>query len=557
MKTMKRVLTLALALMMIMALALPAMATDDVEEPEEKTYTIKIHGSKSNHVEGSSAGHTYEAYQILSGSMDDSAVNLGNPEWGSNIDAAAFLAALKADTYYGTDAANIFSAVTDARGFASVVAQPTFTTALLEHLATVMDAHLTGTPVDTSTEADAPYQLDVTAGYYLIKDKDGSLDGEGEEFENKDYTDLILHISQHNVDVYHKGSIPTIEKIVSEANSAYYDSIEVAMQREYYYKLIGTLPSDFDDYAEYEYTFVDTMSSGIDFVADTSATNVKGLVSVKAVRNSTGEEVDLNPTSVTYDEANHKLTVYFEDLKHDNNEHGFQPSDKIIIIYKAKLNENAVVGTNGNDNTVHLEYSNNPNGEGTGKTSDDGTKVYTYGLNLTKIDGKSTDPMEGVTFILYREVSETVTKYAQVTSGAITAWVDNEADASVLTTDANGHILIKGLDTNVIYSLLEKETLPAYNKILEPISIYLTAEKEEKDGENVVTTVWMEENTHTNNLDNYVVDGDVVGVQFDVPNYMGEVLPSTGGMGTTIFYILGSVLVLGAALLLITKKRMA
>ena len=550
MKTMKKMLTLVLALLMVVSLALPAMAAD--------TYTITIEGSKSNTNAESAKGHTYEAYQILTGTMSDAGLNLGNPEWGANVNVATFLPALKADTYYGTGTENIFSAVTTAKEFAAVVAASTFTVAQLEHLAGLLHQHLQGAPVDVSEETAPPYKLEVEAGYYLIKDKDNSLTG-----LDKDYTDIILHISQ-DVTVYHKGSVPTIEKTVSEANSAYYESIEMAMQREYYYKLVGTLPSDFDDYTEYEYNFVDTMSAGITFVdADPSKAGDQ-LVSAIAVYSSTSTEEtlvqDAGYTVEVVKNADNTTTlkVKFADLKHDA-KHPFQAGDKIIIIYKAKLNENAVVGGKGNDNTAYLEYSNNPNGEGTGKTSSDGGKVYTYGINLTKVDGKTPDTkLEGVKFILYREILQSggtyIYKYAKVNaSGAITEWADNEADATVLTTDANGQITVKGLDSGVIYSLKETSTLDGYNQILDPINIHLTAEK---TGD-VVTRVWMEDNTHVTDIASYVVGSDVIGVQFNVPNYMGDVLPSTGGVGTTIFYILGAVMALGATLLLITKKRVS
>ena len=207
MKTMKKMLTLVLALLMVVSLALPAMAAT--------TYTITIEGSKSNTNAESAKGHTYEAYQILTGTMSDAGLNLGNPEWGANVNVATFLPALKADTYYGTGTENIFSAVTTAKEFAAVVAASTFTVAQLEHLAGLLHQHLQGAPVDVSEETAPPYKLEVEAGYYLIKDKDNSLTG-----LDKDYTDIILHISQ-DVTVYHKGSVPTIEKTVSEANSAY------------------------------------------------------------------------------------------------------------------------------------------------------------------------------------------------------------------------------------------------------------------------------------------------------------------------------------------------
>ena len=556
MKTMKKLFTLALVLMMVMSLALPTLAASDGK------YTITINGSKSNQVAGSSDGHTYEAYQILTGTLDDTQTNLGDPQWGANINAATFLAALKADNTFGAGAANVFSSVTTAKEFAAEIAKSTFGIALLEHMAQIMHAHLTGTPHATTTETKAPYTMKVSAGYYLIKDKSGSLAGK----ENKDYTDLILHVSQ-DIDVYHKGSVPTVAKTVSEHNSQYGESVEVAMQKEYYYKLVGTLPSDFDDYSSYSYKFVDTMGAGIEFA---------GIERIFAVHDATDTEEVLSEKTATHDgyvvtapaEGSNVLTIYFENLKHDD-KHAFAPGDKIIVIYKAKLTAAAVVGANGNKNEVYLEYSNNPNGTGTGKTTSDRADAYTFGLKVNKIDGKTKEAMEGVTFKLYREIAQStattgsgtenheityIKEYAVVTNGAITAWTQVEANATVLSTNKDGVIAIAGLDTNVNYYLKEIATLSGYNTILDPINIYLTAEMN-ANGE--VTTVWMNGNTYVSDLKNYEVSGKVLGVEFNVPNYMGDILPSTGGVGTTMFYVFGSVLVLGAILMLVTKRRMA
>ena len=559
MKTMKKMLTLVLAMVLVLALALPAMAAT--------TYTITIEGSKSNHVAGSSDGHTYEAYQVLAGTMDSEGLNLGSPEWGANLatNASAFLTELKADATFGEGPANLFSSVETAEQFAAEIAKSTFTTVQLERVASIMNKHLTGTPVDTSTELAAPYTLEVEAGYYLIKDQDGSLSGD----KDKDYTDIILHVSESTT-IYHKGSIPTVDKTVSEANSSYHEAIEVALHREYFYKVVATLPSDFDDYSKYELNFIDTASAGIDFVDANPDVDGFQLVSAIAVydeQEGDDKEETLLPYDAVTNDHGYKvevsgktMKVLFEDLKHGG-KHPFQAGDKVIIVYKAKLNESAVVGADGNSNEVYLEYTNNAETNGKGETNPDDSEVYTYGLKLTKIAGKdTTDVLEGVTFKLYREVKQgdgqpSIFKYAVVNAnGVITAWIDSKDAATLLETNEDGEIVIKGLDTNVTYSLEEIDPLPGYNKIGEPISVYLTATK---DDAGVVTTVWMNENTHVNTITNYEEGSNVVGVQFYVPNYKGDVLPSTGGIGTTIFYVLGSVMFLGAALLLITKKRVA
>ena len=574
MKTMKKMLTLVLALLMVVSLALPAMAADD------DTYTITIMGSKSNDVAGSDAGHTYEAYQILSGSMEGDGLNLGVPAWGSSMkNVEDFLDEIQADDTFLHEGKNLFASVADAVGFADTIASSQFTTAMLEHLAVVFLDYIENPVVDkfdegTDASGEVIYTAEVDPGYYLIKDAAGSL--EGDDKENKDYTNIILHISQDTT-VYHKGSIPTVEKTVSEANSAYYESLEVAMQREHYYKLVATLPSDIDDYESYQLTFVDTLSAGLTFID--ANLEVPGLQVVSADAIHSGSETP-DPLTQVYDEnseagytvklENNVLTINFNNLKHNGNEHLFKTGDKIIIVYKAKLNENAIVGGSGNENQVQLQYSNDPNGTTTGTTSTDKTNVYTYGFSLTKIDGRDVNkpedektPLEGVKFILYREIKDadgdSAKKYAHVNEkGAVDAWVDTVEQASELVTDADGKINVLGLDNGVKYTLEEISTVGAYKLLTGPVYIYLTAKK---DDNGVVTSVLVNDDPHIANAADYKVtvgeNTTVVGVQFDVPNYLGPVLPSTGGMGTTIFYILGGIMALGATLLLITKKRVS
>lgn len=565
MKTMKRIMTLALALMLILALALPAMAAD--------TYKITIMSSKSNSVAESGKDHLYEAYQILKGNKkvdgeDPSKVNFNVTGWGDGVNGGDLLTALKNATEFGGNVGtNPFSSVTDAVGFAAVLEG--MTAAQVETVANYIEDNLTSVKKIANyvkyneTDKKYQYEVDVELGYYLIKDQDGSLDNK----ENKDYTNMILHVS-NNVTVYHKGSIPTVEKTVSEYGTDYTDAIQTAMNKDYYYRLIATLPSDFDSYDTYKLEFVDTLGAGIDYI---------GIVDAYALRTDGGAHEKLNPKTADHAgyeitlptaENSRKLTITFANLKHDE-EHGLEGGDKIVIIYKAKLNNNAVIGNTGNLNEVKLNYSNNPNSTSTGTTTTDGAKVYTFGMQVIKKDGQTGAVLEGVKFRLYHNVTrdavqpaegegtstaatETVKEYAIITNGEITGWTENVSLATDLVTDANGKFFVEGLNTNVYYYLEETASLSGYRPMTEPVKIYLTATI---DTTGKVTYVNMNEDNQAN-ITGHWADGTAIkGVTFEVPNYPGAVLPETGGIGTTIFYILGSVMVLGAALLLITKKR--
>lgn len=545
MKTMKKLFALVLAMVMLMALALPVMAAD--------TYTIQINGSTSASAE-SAKGHTYEAYQILKGTVDPTAattpgavVNLGDVQWGDNIKSDELLAALKIDSFFGTGADNMFSSVTTAQQFADVISATTFTTKYVEKLAHIMNQHLKDAPKATTDPADKepPYILTVPAGYYLIKDKKDSLIG----MKDKDYTDIILEVSK-NVTINHKGSVPTVTKEVSELNHTYKEYIDSATATTFYYKLTGTLPSDFDKYEMYAYKFVDTMGIGIDYL---------GIEKIYAIYNN-GTELDLTAgATVDYDASVRKLTVSFANLKHNNNEHNFQPGNRIVVVYKAKLNKDAVIAKDGNPNEVYLEYSNDPQSEGTGSTSSDKTKVYTFGIQINKYDGaNTTKKLKDVEFHLFRKVLGTggvlENEYAIITNDIITDWTKDVNLATKQKTNDEGIITIHGLDTGVKYYLEETAAAPSYNPIAEPIEFQLTPTV---DGSGNPTGLDVTPSGYYNATANSYTDGThVLGVILNIPNSQGAVLPTTGGMGTTLFYVLGSILVIGAVVLLVTKKRM-
>ena len=577
MKTMKKLFALVLVMVMIMALALPVMAADPT------TYPITIKPSDSENA-GEHDGHTYEAYQILSGTASvgaDGRTVLADIKWGTGFPVVDFLTALKSNTVFGAAGANLFDDLTSddegARKFAEKISMNSFSAAQKEALAQTVSSVISNFNKDkTDTEKlkpiasdnTAPYVLTVPAGYYMIKDKDGSLAGK----ENVDYTDIILQVSEE-VDVHHKGSIPTVKKEVSEYNSEYGEYIGVAAGTEFYYKLIGTLPEDFANYDKYQYTFSDELSTGINYV---------GIERVFISRTTGEEELhqhsSTNPYGYQVEPDGNTVKIKFADLKHGGtNPHALKSSDKIVVIYKAKLNGNAVIGGTGNENKVKLEYSNNPNGEGIGFTSTDSTKTYTYGVRLEKYDGEKPDTkLKDVKFLLYREVSVSVVEggtkisvivkeYAEVVDNCIKDWHRQEygttaipVGATEMSTDVNGIIMIRGLDSSKDYCLQETATNDGFNKIEDPIKFNLTA-KLDTTTETItnVTATVTSDACHVDTANpTWEESGVKMGVNLKIPNYKGTVLPTTGGMGTTLFYLLGSILVIGAVVLLVTKKRM-
>ena len=315
-------------------------------------------------------------------------------------------------------------------------------------------------------------------------------------------------------------------------------------------------------YAKYKYTFHDTLSNA--FYRPIT-------ISVYVASNKAGTDKmpvteGFTPNIVVNTDKTVSITVSTDDLKtikytkDTETATGVQKGQYIIVEYTAVLNSNARVGQKepGNTNEVYLTYSNNPNQSGDGapeegQTPVDKVIVFTYELDVNKVDGADQKKLAGVTFNLYKYENNNVKKYAQVVNGKLAGWTD-EAHATVLTTDSDGLIKVAGLDDGTYY-IHEIKPLAGYNSI-DDVEIVITADTSNgQNGEGAVSELVSIDVT-ANGVDG---TGNAAAgtATVTIANNKGANLPSTGGMGTTIFYVVGSILVLGAAILLITKKRMS
>lgn len=489
---MKKLIAMLLCVVMVMGLAVTAFAAETTA-PSIKT---------------PDNGHTYEAYQIFTGDLVDG--KLSNIAWGNGITdagkAALGNAAAKAETLK-TEA--------DAKAFADEVAP-----------------YLTN-----PKELAANSTTSVAAGYYLIKDKDGSVSG------NDTYTKYILEVvgqSEFNP----KGDKPTVEKKVKDINdstetteSAWKDSADHDIGDSVKFQLTGTLPSNYAEYQQYYYEFHDTLSAGLTYNKDAK---------VYVVNGDTKTEI-----TAQCDMTGAISSVKIADLKKLNNV-TITKDSKIVVEYTATLNVNAYVGPTGNPNEVSLEYSNNPNQKGdgttkpsTGETPKDKVIVFTYELVVNKyhmVDGEK-KALEGAGFTLEKWDAD-AGKYVAV---------GDEVKGDQMTT-----FQFKGLDDGK-YRLVETTTPAGYNTIA-PIEFVITATHTEgadpKLTELVVTPDDKFEVVMTEATDDKAAELTGV-ISTDVENKAGSTLPETGGMGTTLFYIVGSIMVVAAGVLLVTKKRMA
>ena len=513
MKHTKKLASLLLALALAFALAVPAFA-------EGKTYSITINNATE--------GHTYEAYQIFTGDLaeKDGKKVLSNIVWGSGIREDGKTALGNA-----ADKAKTLTTEADAKAFAKEVAP-----------------YLTTAAGSANTVTDGKYVISgLAAGYYLVKDQDGSLTGDADA-----YTEYIVKVVSNTTDTP-KSSVPQVEKKVKDTNdstsetSGWQDSADYDIGDSVPFQLKATLANNVSAYTTYKVVFHDTLSSGLTYNND--AVVKVGDTVVFEANNSTNNK---NGVSVTY--AGNALTVTIADVKTSDINGG--NNSVVTVDYTATLNANAVVGSAGNSNKVKLEYSNNPNkseagNTETGNTPEDTVIVFTYKVIINKVDGES-QALTGAEFTLekyYKGTKPDGTDYEEVKSGdtVVGYW----KPIAVVKNEAGTTFTFAGLDDGN-YRLKETTTPAGYNTI-DPIEFTIAANHEiTSDSFNLTSlegTVTVGTITFTANTTDGYLSSNVV-------NKSGATLPETGGMGTTLFYVLGGVLVVGAVVLLITKKRM-
>lgn len=538
MKFSKKILPMVLAMAMVPAMSIPTFAEDSATA--SSLLAGEVEGSNVN-----LTNHTFAAYQIFKG--DFSSGTLSNIEWGDDFNGF---------TYSGKSTAKevaekLTEKGADANAFAKEVAA---------YIKRKSIAPLYRGSKGTITLG--------TAGYYLIEDTTDTT-----EDDAKNMTLLKVTAANQIITPKVKTDKPSVEKKVKENTkytedggygNTYNDVADYNMGDSVNFHLIGAVP-DMGNYDTYKYEFEDTLSAGLTVPAESG---VKVYLSSDKKLETTGESPDteLNAgfnVSVSTDKVTKisKINVSFSDLK---TVEGIAKGMYIIVDYSAVLNQNAVVGLNGNENKVKLKYSNNPNQSGsgentpTGETPEDKVIVFTYELDVTKVDGQDTNKkLVGAEFKL---MNANKTKYAIVENGKVTGWAENEKQGTVLTSDKDGLFTVTGLDDNTYY-LKETKAPDGYNTLKDPIEFVIkatTANNQEWGGSASSAFTKLEIGLKNNKGEFEYTDGttDDGSVSMTVKNNKGSILPETGGIGTTIFYIVGVVLVLGAGVLLVTKKRM-
>ncbi len=634
-KRMKKIVSILLAMAMVLGMGLTVFAADNNEHKITVTQNVD-----------DKTGHTYEAYQIFAGDLAtvDGQQILSNIIWGKGVNGDVLLAALKEDNTFKVadeeeNETNIFADCNTAAEVAKVLSGEEFgnstvsKSTLTDAFARVVENNLTTTVAGTAT-GKGNVEITVTgSGYYLVKDKNGSVDT-----ANGAYSRFMLQVVGDATATV-KSEVPSGDKKVYIDDVTTGDANNASIGSHVSYQITSKVPNHVG-YNYYYFIMNDTLSEGLTFDGASS-------VAVKI-----GDTVLVQGTDYyvyTENVVPKTFRLAFADIMK------YEVGADIVVTYSATVNDKAVVGTTGNPNTWNLQYSNNPDdtfdgkrpdGENTpglpadeqsealGQTPDEKTLTYVTELDITKYANSVAEDhlLAGAEFTLtgiskqvvlntvdyyeaaengtyyllldgtYTETSPTGTAYVEIgvgTKDTTTGYIKDEngdyvvptdktayegqtlyklvkgtaekyadvntkyvkktatkttcvnADVSIeMTTGEDGKISFKDLGAGE-YILTETVTPEGFNT-LDPIKIVITFKGPDSVNDGSETCTW----TMTWN-DNPVAHNNNGIFAQDVTNQSGSLLPSTGGIGTTIFYVVGGILVIGAGILLVAKKRMS
>lgn len=324
-----------------------------------------------------------------------------------------------------------------------------------------------GKTFQTTVEGDKASSA-LNNGYWLFVTDGTTVDPGSSTKASESYTlPIFAVVGGSAYTVTEKASVPTVEKkIVSDADSKEHDAADSHIGQNVTYNIYGTVAQDFATYDSYSYKFTDTISKGL--TVDSSSVKVRMYSSATAAHNDLARTEGTDVTShftITPGDANatdqsHDLTVEAKDAKGLKSIDGATKDSVFVVTYTAKINSYAVIGNNGNPNTVHLEYSNNPNSNGTGRTVDHHVTDFTYGLHLVKVDQGTEQALAGAKFKI--QVKEADDK------ASTGKWVQSDGSlgdtAYEFTTGDDGTINVNRLDAGT-YEVTETSAPSGYSMV--------------------------------------------------------------------------------------------
>ena len=518
MKNMRKFFAMALAVVMVLSLATTAFAANIIIDDKN--------------VEGAE----YSAYKLLN------ATDGGEGKFAYTVNEK-----------YRTALKNVLGAdLTDDEIIAAIAAKDTaeairaFADAIYEKVKGMEADYTTKTNVFTGVEQ----------GYYLIVE---TATGSAEGFDEDTFSLVMLDTAgKDNITVETKEKLPQSEKKVKDKNdstgeeSGWQDSADHDIGDAVPFQITFTLPSDFANYETYYVGIHDVQAAGLTYNNDLKVT-VGEAVITNWFTYSTEKKENCNCT----------FHISCEDIIAAAKASGvtLKANDTIVFEYTSTLNEDAVLGSTGNPNEMYIEFSNNPYGDGKSRTPNDKVIVFTYKVNVDKFAEKVEDgaALTGANFTLYKEVP-TGTAGAQTGKAIKETFADNvkadkldDAKSYIVvgnkTGDATGSTFgFKGVDDGN-YVLVETTIPDGYNA-WDAVAFTISATHVVESDDPTLTTLTGGDLVTGEFKDTGIIDADII-------NNSGTELPSTGGMGTTLFYIFGAILMVGAAVLLITKRRMS
>lgn len=499
---MKRVISLVLCLMLVLSLTTTAFAQD--VDSQESGYAVIT-------IANAAKGETYSIYKLFDAEVSDD---------GSSIAYSGDIPTVLSD-YFKKDEKT--GAISVAAGYVTTSGEMTeiLINALLGWANTVEP---TATAVSDGSELSFE---NLKYGYYVVKTTQG--------------TAISVTSTQPNATVYDKNSKePNIEKSVLDIDHTIGDTIYyTATADTANYLGAGTAAKKVT-----KYEISDTLPEFLEDVEITSIT-------------VGGVEIKTADDQVPQFDENKKITIEWVD---EDGTSLYANGAQIVISYTAKLTENVVVdGTEGNVNTVVLQpYVEDDDGDTPWEeTWEDSESVFTYAVALEKIDGQTGNALAGAKFAGYGLIVNGENGVYNVVSFDPNS---NELGTE-MECDMEGDLVILGLASDVTLKLEETEAPEGYNKLTLPVQV-----NAKKIGEVVKVEMSKIYYDKDGNVTDEVTESYVEVLQYneklealaiEIVNNAGSTLPSTGGIGTTLFYVFGGILVAGAVILLVTKKRMA
>lgn len=521
MKKFRRIMALLLATVMVMSMGVVAFAADG-----DKTISVAAGDT-----------HSYEAYQIFT--ADESDGVLTTVKWGKN----------------GTGTEGDPVDENTLKAIAAIKGSDADKAAALSAY-----VNLTGAPFVDEITADKSAK--VAPGYYLIKDKTGVTLEEGDE-----YTLYIVEVAQ-DVTITRKASTTEAHKTIDDVNDSDTTDATPSMNGERQtssdydigdevpYHLTAKISEKVGNYKKYHIDFVDVLETGkFDAI---SALTIK--MDGQAIEDTEDYTVAITGAS---DATKNGFTVTIEWTPKTGKTLDSLKGKEVTIDFTATLGQGAAIGEAGNKNTFHLEYSNNPNdtdGSDEGQTPEEKVITFTYKVVVDKYDEDGTTPLENAGFTLYKVSKEDAV--AGVTGADAkaknTAWAAKQIKTWTATaeegktTGKNNRFSFKGIDDG--YYVLCETTTPTNYNTMEPQVFKVTATHGGAGNKGITLDT----------LTGDKVSGDITltpdksagSISTDVTNKKGASLPETGGMGTTLFYIVGAALVIGAGVVLVSRRRM-